>query len=529
MAMPPLVTESLSDSTPQTTNSPRKHSAAPGIMPTRLLSWRSDPKTSFSDWAIEVVVTDAESIAPVQRVKQPKPVPQMYHCHSNVLAWGPRKSEHLVILFQERLSLATQNGFFHPSQMETTRLELTSMQARAFPILLDFMYCKTQVPLSADNACALYLLAEKLVIPTLQRAIQTYVETALSVPQTIEFIAHAQQYAPQSDQLVFSADSKLCGFLVKHPEEAAHVPPHALLQILTVRQQCIKVLKGEDPRQYSGEWETQRSRLLSQVVSECVWHHHHRHHKDNNLKDDDSDKIKADHHQNDTTTNMILTRPLFDKLTHKQHLPALEAAAALKLLKVDALLREEDEDEEDEIDHAKEDEENDNNKEQDPAAANNIGSTNKFFPPDTKKKKKKKKKKSSKPFQFTCLQKRGLKALKKDWREIIQNCSNSQESSSDNDAVSFPYLSETLQTYAPHVLTELLVQISKDYEERLVTTQRVARRTHSILNSSTSELLRPAMADNSEDGTLLKQRNTPLFSCVDREDYWSTDVGEYSR
>jgi hypothetical protein len=397
------------------------------------------------------------------------------------------------------------------------------MKAQAFPTLLDFMYCETKVPLSTDNACALYLLAEKLLIPTLQRAIQAYVETALSVPQTIEFITHAQQYAPQSDQLVFSADSKLCAYLVKHPEEAKNVPPHALLQILTVRQQCMKVLKGEDPRQYSGEWETQRSRLLSRVVGECVLHHHHRRHEDN-LKDDDPDKKTAEHDQNATTTNIILTRPIFDKLTHKQHLPALEAGAALKLLKVDALLREEDEDDEDEKDHAKEDE--DNNKEQDPATAN-IGSTNNSVPPAAKKKKKKKKKKPSKPFQFTCLQKRGLKALKKEWREILQNC-NSQESSSDN-AFSFPYLSETLQTYAPDVLTELLVQISKDYEERLVTTQRVARRTHSILNSSTAELLRPSLAD-SEDGTLpvhvIKQRNAPLFSCVDQEDCWSTDVGD---
>jgi hypothetical protein len=155
----------------------------------------------------------------------------------------------------------------------------------------------------------------------LKIAIQSFVEKALNFSQTIKFLLFASHHENKDkvEKLVLFANSKLCGYLVKHPEDAGQVPPDLLAHVLHVHTKCIKVLKGKDPRNCSGDWELKRSRLLSKVVATCC----------HEAMQSDSSKHK-------------LSRQVFERLVNPKHLPAMDSDAALKLLQVDAAIAKED-------------------------------------------------------------------------------------------------------------------------------------------------------------------------------------------
>lgn len=260
------------------------------------LSWRSDPKASFSDWTIEVTTVEDDQIT-------------WYNCHSNVLVWGPRRCNGFVKLFNDRIKQMPHSTI--------TQIELSPSEAEAFPSLLDFMYCEATLSLSANRVCSIYALAERFENEMLMTAIQTFVETYLDFDQSIEFLSYTrrQQNREKFDKLVLLTNSKICGYLAKYPKEASKVPPEMLAHILHRRAQVMKVLKGEDPRKFSGDWEIKRSRVLSTVVSECCFH-----------------AIIS------TRTKHPLTRQTFERLTNPKHLPALDSHAAFKMMQVDSFL-----------------------------------------------------------------------------------------------------------------------------------------------------------------------------------------------
>jgi hypothetical protein len=90
------------------------------------------------------------------------------------------------------------------------------------------------------------------------------------------------------------------------------VEPTLLLHTLEQRARFMKKLKGDDPRRFSGEWEAERSRLLSHVVAECC------------NAATTCEKSKED--------CAGLSFCQFQQLL--THLPALDSQAALILLKV---------------------------------------------------------------------------------------------------------------------------------------------------------------------------------------------------
>jgi BTB/POZ domain len=279
-------------------------STAHHLQQLKSLSWRADPRTSFSDWTLEVLGIE-------DGVKKSS---SLYYAHSNVIAWGPRKGGFFVQLFQERMNQRP------PSNM--SRIQVSPAEAEIFPIMLDFMYCENSLPLSADKACILYAMADKFVIPQLQKAIQKFVERYLSLGQMIEFIQYAREQKDYTnkeiDKLVLCAVSKLCGYLVKRPAEAKDVDPKLLLYTLEQRAKVLKKLKAEDPQTYTGEWEAERSELLSKVVAECC-----------NAATTEDQKMSGGEYPN-------LTRSQFQKMM--THLPALDDHAAMTLMHVDRKL-----------------------------------------------------------------------------------------------------------------------------------------------------------------------------------------------
>ena len=424
------------------------------------LSWRSDPSSSFSDWTIEIVAIDPSTNRKTRK---------LYHCHSNVLAWGPRRSESFVTLFQQRL--------IENPRDKTSHIELNPLEAGAFPFLLDFMYCEKQVPLGARTACALYLLADRFGIHSLHKAIEDYVERSLNLSQMIEFISCARQHQA-GDKLNFFANSKLCGYLVRYPETASDVPPDVLAYVLHKRQQCVKVLKGEDPRRYSGDWEAKRSRLLSKVVAACASYH---------CQNSTTQRGKE-------TTNArkssSLTRSLFDKLTSKVYLPHIDAGAAMKLLKVDGMLAK--------------------------------GTTSDRGEADD--------------IQLTCLQERCVHSLIQNWREFMRQCSQRDNIENENvhrsnkngvqesafSLLSLSALSESLRFVAPQVLADLLVLTSLKYETQLSNSRESNNRIIDLAGFNSSmppdsivvdEIPRPLsplfMCGQEDDGSYATRRSQP--------------------
>jgi hypothetical protein len=388
------------------------------------LSWRSDPRKSFSDWTLQVVAVENGTKKSVT----------LYHAHSNVIAWGPRRGGFFVHLFQERMRQTP------PSNM--SRVQVSPAEAEVFPIMLDFMYCENSLPLSADRACTLYAMADKFVIPPLQKAIQKFVERYLSLTQMIEFIQYAQEqqdsHKKEIEKLVLCAVSKLCGYLVKHPLEAKLVQPSLLLHTLEQRAKFMKKLKGEDPRTYSGEWEAERSRLLSCVVAECC-----------KEATRDDQKLLSGGYEN-------LSREQFKQLL--SHLPALESEAAMALLHIDKKLNKENAaDNSSESAHSK----------------NLISSNNE----------------NNKSMTTNAFEDQCVKVLGAQWRKGML-----QKNQRDNDA-----LIDFLQELSPRVLAKLLVKVSQQYELDVLAAEESAAATmspkHDILSQPSRKSVTSTMVN----------------------------------
>ena len=103
-------------------------------------SWRLDPDESLSDWTIEIQVHGVNR--------------DTYHVHKHCLAVGPRKSEYFAKLF-------AQGGRFSEAKDRTSRIELETQAADAFPELLDYMYFPDRaLVINTNNATALYSMAK---------------------------------------------------------------------------------------------------------------------------------------------------------------------------------------------------------------------------------------------------------------------------------------------------------------------------------------------------------------------------------
>jgi hypothetical protein len=109
------------------------------------LNWRMPPEESFSDWTIEIITTK-----PAEALLEQKDV---YHVHKNVLAVGPKKCVYFERLFQ--------NKQFSECEARTSKIELNTSAAAAFPCMLDYMYSpEHKLEIDTKNATALYFLGQ---------------------------------------------------------------------------------------------------------------------------------------------------------------------------------------------------------------------------------------------------------------------------------------------------------------------------------------------------------------------------------
>lgn len=164
------------------------------------LSWRGDPKLTFSDWKIVVSTSQFDS--------------RTYHVHKSILSVGPRCSKYFANLFLEQGQ--------HYNQSQTTRIELDEQDADSFPLFLDFLYnIKPDVAASDDdslslvvgddfttsNAVSLRHLARVFDCEGLMLAVNKFIQKDLSLKTGPLYLSQAYIY--QDERLIESA-KRLC-------------------------------------------------------------------------------------------------------------------------------------------------------------------------------------------------------------------------------------------------------------------------------------------------------------------------------
>ena len=101
------------------------------------LSWRTDPEESHSDWTIEILVGEQK-------------IHGTYHVHKSMLSVRSQYFAHLL-----------SNKNFSEHRTSTSRIELEELAAKAFPIMLDYLYSlwdDGKPPIMHENAVALHYL-----------------------------------------------------------------------------------------------------------------------------------------------------------------------------------------------------------------------------------------------------------------------------------------------------------------------------------------------------------------------------------
>jgi hypothetical protein len=178
------------------------------------LSWRLDPSATHSDWTIEIISYPASSAAATTTVaatttntslNQDGPGNDsytgntsnsvLYHVHKNILSVGPRRSEYFVRLFQKL-------DRFAESQSNRSTIELDELSAKAFPVLLDFMYGGSSKPqqqqqqepllqLETHTATAVHSLGSYFEMRLLKWRVRQFLIKDVSIETCAIYLEHA--------------------------------------------------------------------------------------------------------------------------------------------------------------------------------------------------------------------------------------------------------------------------------------------------------------------------------------------------
>lgn len=194
------------------------------IMVRPLLSWRSDPSESFSDWKILVR-------------HQGKHQTDEYHVHRNIVGYGPRKSGYFA---QEFIRFYKEK-----SSEPVSKLTLPSAQASVVPFCLDYLYLTegdTQPTLTAEKACWVYNLADRLEMPTLKTTVAEFYKQHLQIKNMGKFLRAATTH--QAPKLIFVAKVRIGSLITEDPTCARLLRPQFLGQLSDILQEHRSTLRS---------------------------------------------------------------------------------------------------------------------------------------------------------------------------------------------------------------------------------------------------------------------------------------------
>lgn len=279
------------------------------------LSWRLPPDESLSDYIIEVRCRDSCQFV-------------TYHVHKSILAVGPRRSHYFVCTFFNKTTqsaarvaaalspdygdaaLDVAAGLVEPACGELQRalemqhlsiapgrdrtvLEMEELAARAFPVLLDYMYSATgRLDITTENATPLAWLAQHLEIKSLKREVKDFWVKDLCMENLTTYYEHS--------------------ILFQNEKVLMHANDYCAEHIFSVEESIVvRVLTAIDPfflLQVMGKVHGRvSSRRLSLLVA-----------------------VYCNVHRDELDSNIFL------QLTSEYHLPTLEVKAAKVLLELEA-------------------------------------------------------------------------------------------------------------------------------------------------------------------------------------------------
>jgi hypothetical protein len=142
-----------------------------------VLCWKMDPAKSLSDWTIEIISK------PNGETKV-----DTYHCHKIILAVGPRHSEYFAHLLQS-------GDRFTEGQCNTSRIELETLAAQAFPVLLDYMYNQSsKLAVNSKNAAVLHYLGQYFGLRRLRWEAREFWISDVSISNAGTYYEHARMF-----------------------------------------------------------------------------------------------------------------------------------------------------------------------------------------------------------------------------------------------------------------------------------------------------------------------------------------------
>mmetsp|Transcript_2534 Transcript_2534/g.3413 ORF Transcript_2534/g.3413 Transcript_2534/m.3413 type:complete len:432 (-) Transcript_2534:225-1520(-) len=179
------------------------------------LSWRLDPKISFSDWTIVVTPVGGKSTSSTE-----------YHVHKNIIAVGPRRSKYFSAMLRSSSLLSEHLD-------STSKISLDAKAAATFPLMLSYMYSPPNTPLelSTQYAAPLRFLASYFDVRSLLHDVNEFIRKDLTCRTAPIYIAEGDSFQ----------DEKLIDFAVRVCSEniegiyiglVAALPPHLLLQVV---------------------------------------------------------------------------------------------------------------------------------------------------------------------------------------------------------------------------------------------------------------------------------------------------------
>ena len=201
-----------------------------------LLLWRLDKDVSFSDWTIEVSITD-------KRNKK-----MTYHVHKTTLGLGPKKSDYFEALLK--------SGQYSESSNSTSVVELPEDTAKYFDVFLDYLYAplhECACLVNRDNRHALEYLAKYFLVFKLSEDICAFIEKDMSdIGRIEEYLTEFGNSEDGDSKRILAIASKVCTENILHINEDSTLlymlPPAMFIHVLGTVKNSIVVLTVSDDK-----------------------------------------------------------------------------------------------------------------------------------------------------------------------------------------------------------------------------------------------------------------------------------------
>jgi hypothetical protein len=151
------------------------------------LSWRADPKLTYSDWKIKVKHHGTD-------------LGDVYNVHKHILSIGSHKSNFFADAFLSEGHTKARRG--------VTTIELAPAAAMLVPKMLDFIYTpEHRLDVSKDTAVAIRFLARVFGVWMLNKKLNEFILGDMTLENVLEYIDQAETF---DDEKITTMAVRLC-------------------------------------------------------------------------------------------------------------------------------------------------------------------------------------------------------------------------------------------------------------------------------------------------------------------------------